>query len=89
MALYPYHLSINMGGVEDCTVYFNVTSGDLPDEWNVAEGLKVFYKGIDITNLFEGCDVDELIYCKSNDVEAMMSEKWADAKIAEYESSRD
>lgn len=88
-AAYPYHLSISLGGEENCTVYFSVTGGELPDEWQVAEGLKVFYKGIDITKLLDGSEVDQQIYWQSNKVEDMVAEQWADAKIEEYEANRD
>jgi hypothetical protein len=86
-ALHQFSLNIAFGGNKEATVYFSIEAGDLPDEWNVSEGAKVFYEGIDVTELFEGCDIDERIYAKSNEVEDMMAEKWADAKIAEYEAN--
>lgn len=80
---HDYSIQIDMGG-QDFIVYFNVTGGDTADEWIVAEGLQAFYKGIEITELFEGCDLDEAIYMKSNEVESMMADAWADHMIDQY-----
>lgn len=86
---HPYSLNLNMGGIEDFTVYFSVEGGDSPDEWIVAEGAQCFYKGIDVTNLFEGPDIDELIYAQSNEVESMMADAWADHMIDRYSDNDD
>lgn len=86
---YSYNLRINKGGIEDFTVYFNVEAGDTPDEWIVAEGLEAYYKGVNITNLFEGADIDELIYAKSNEVETMMADAWAEHMIDKYADIND
>lgn len=81
---HQYSLKINMGGIDDATVYFNVEGGDTPDEWIVTEGLEVFYKGINVTDLFDGSDIDEKIYAQSNEVESMMADSWADHMIDKY-----
>lgn len=81
---HQYSLKINMGGIDDATVYFNVEGGDTPDEWIVAEGLEVFYKGINVTDLFDGSDIDEKIYAQSNEVESMMADAWAEHMIDRY-----
>lgn len=88
-ALNKFSLQIAFGGTQEATVYFSIEPGDTPEDWEVSEGAKVFYQGIDITELFEGVEIDEKIYFKSDEVETMIAEKWADAKVAEYESSRD
>ena len=88
-ALHQFQLEINFGGPQPATVYFSIEPGETPEYWEVSEGAKVFYQGIEITELFDGVEIDEKIYFKSNEVETMIAEKWADAKIAEYESSRD
>lgn len=88
-ALHQFQLDINFGGPQEATVYFSIEPGDTPEDWQVSEGAKVFYQGIEITELFEGVEIDEKIYFKSDEVETMIAEKWADAKVAEYESSRD
>ena len=81
--MHQFELQIDMGG-KDFTVYFSVESGDSPDEWIVAEGAKCFYQGIEITDLFEGSDIDEQIYAKSNEVEQIMADAWADHMIDKY-----
>lgn len=81
---HQYSLKINMGGIDDATVYFNVEGGNTPDEWIVTEGLEVFYKGINVTDLFDGSDIDEKIYAQSNEVESMMADSWADHMIDKY-----
>lgn len=81
---YPYNLRINMGGSANATVYFDVDSGDMPDEWVVAEGLAVFYKGINVTDLFEGEDIDQKIYDQSKEVEQQMADAWAEHMIDKY-----
>ena len=86
-ALHQYSLQIAFGGTQEATVYFSIEAGDLPDEWVVSAGAKVFYQGIEITELFEGCDIDEHIYTKSNEVEQQMADAWADHMIDQYESS--
>lgn len=86
--LHQYSLKIDMGG-KDFTVYFSVESGDTPDEWVVSEGAKCFYEGIEITELFEGSDIDEQIYMKSNEVEAMMADGWAEHMIEKYADIND
>lgn len=86
-ALHKYSLQIAFGGTQKATVYFSIEAGDLPDEWVVSAGAKVFYQGIEITELFEGCDIDEQIYTKSDEVEQMMADAWADHMIDQYESS--
>ena len=85
----PYSLHINMGGYEDVIVYFGVTPGDIADEWVVADGLQAFYKGVEVTGLWEDCDLDEAIYMKSNEVAQMMADAWAEGMIDQYEASRD
>lgn len=81
---YPYNLCINMGGVESATVYFNVEGGDTPDEWIVAEGIAVFYKGVNVTDLFDGAVIDEEIYNQKDSVESMMADAWAEHMIDRY-----
>jgi hypothetical protein len=88
-ALHQFCLAINYGGLDDFNVYFSIESGNTPDEWVVSEGIKCFYKGVEITALFEGSDIDELIYANSNKVEDMMSDLWAEAQIDRYEASRE
>lgn len=86
---YQYSLKINMGGNDDAIAYFNVESGDTPNEWVVAEGAKCFYKGIEITDLFEGSSIDEQIYVQSNEVEDMMADEWAEHMIDKYADIND
>lgn len=81
---HQYSLKINMGGIDDATVYFNVEGGDTPDEWIVAEDTALFYKGINVTDLFDGSDIDEKIYAQSNEVESMMADAWAEHMIDRY-----
>ena len=88
-AKHQYSLNINMGGIDDAIVYFNVDGGDAPDEWIVAESVAVFYKGINVTDLFEGSDIDEKIYAQSNEVESMMADSWADHMIDKYADIND
>lgn len=64
---HAYALTINFGG-ENCAVYFDIEN-DIDDEWIVSEGAQVFYRGTDITGVFEGCDVDEMIYMQSQKVQ--------------------
>lgn len=87
-ALHQFVLAIDMGGA-DFNVYFDVESGDDVDEWVVSEGLQAFYQGIEITELFDGSDLDEQIYARSNEVQEMIDDAWAEAKIDQYEMSRD
>ena len=86
---HPYSLSLNMGGIEDFTVYFSVEGGDSPDEWIVAEGAQCFYKGIDVTNLFDGSDIDERIYDNTNEVEQQMADAWAEHMIDRHTDNDD
>lgn len=81
---HQYSLCINMGGIEDFTVYFSIEGGDTPDEWVVAEDAKCFYKGADVTNLFDGSVIDEKIYDQKKEVESMMADSWADHMIDKY-----
>lgn len=72
---HAFSLTINFGG-ENCTAYFDVEPDPSEDYgWVVAEGLQVFYRGTDITGVFEGGDVDEMIYMQSNAVELQMAER--------------
>lgn len=86
---HSYNLCINMGGIESATVYFNIESGDTPDEWIVAEGLAVFYKGVNVTDLFDGAVIDEEIYNQKDSVESMMADAWADHMIDRYADNDD
>lgn len=81
--IYNHHMKINFGGDEDADVSFNIEAGDMPDEWQVAEGLKVTYKDADITNLFEGADVEEHIYMKKDEVEQQIADRIDDVRINE------
>ena len=87
-ASHQFNLAIDMGGA-DFNVYFDVEAGDDIDEWVISEGLQAFYQGIEITELFEGSDLDEQIYARSNEVQDMIDDAWAEAKIDQYEMSRD
>lgn len=86
---YHYNLKINMGGIDDFIVYFNVEGGDLPDEWIVAEGMAAFYKGINVTDLFDGAVIDEEIYNQKDSVESMMADAWAEHMIDRYADNDD
>jgi len=87
---HKYNIKAAKGGTEEFTIYFDVEGDPYdPESWVVAEGLQAFYKGVEITNLFEGCDLDEDIYIQSNEVEQQMADAWAEDKIAEYEAHRD
>lgn len=87
-ASHQFNLAIDMGGA-DFNVYFDVEAGDDIDEWVVSPGLQAFYQGIEITELFEGSDLDKQIYARSNEVQDMIDDAWAEAKIDQYEMSRD
>lgn len=82
-AKYNHSLKICFGGEAEATVYFNIEVGDLPSEWIVSETLQVFYKDIDITDLFDGSDIDEHIYMKSNEVERQLEDRQVET-MAEY-----
>ena len=72
---HAYSLCINFGG-DPCRVYFDVEADPAEDEgWVVAEGLQVFFNGHEITRVFEGADVDEMIYMLSAEVERQMQER--------------
>jgi hypothetical protein len=81
---HPYNLKLAKGGIDEFTVYFDVEQGDAPDEWIVAEGLQAFYKGVEITDLFEGCDLDEGIYLQREQVEQQMADFWAEHMLQQY-----
>ena len=81
---HAYSLKLAKGGIDEFTVYFNVEQGDVPDEWVVSEGLQAFYKGVEITNLFEGEDLDEGIYLQREAVEQQMADSWANHMIDKY-----
>lgn len=82
---HAYSIKAAKGGIDEFTIYFDVESdSEDPEGWVVAEGLQAFYKGIEITNLFEGCDLDEDIYIQSNEVEKQMADAWADHMIDKY-----
>lgn len=81
---YAYSLKLAKGGIDEFNVYFDVEQGDAPDEWVVAEGLQAFYKGVEITDLFEGEDLDEGIYLQREAVEQQMADSWADHMIDKY-----
>jgi hypothetical protein len=72
---HAHALKINFGG-EPCWVYFDVEADPAEDNgWVVAEGLQVFFNGHEITRVFEGGDVDEMIYMLSAEVERQMQER--------------
>lgn len=81
---HAYSLKLAKGGIDEFTVYFDVEQGDTPDEWVVAEGAQAFYKGVEITNLFEGEDLDEGIYLQREAVEQQMADSWAEHMIDQY-----
>jgi hypothetical protein len=81
---HAYSLKLAKGGIDEFTVYFDVEQGNAPDEWVVAEGLQAFYKGVEITDLFEGEDLDEGIYLQRDQVEQQMADSWADHMIDKY-----
>lgn len=81
---HAYNLKLAKGGIDEFIVYFDVEQGDTPDEWVVAEGLQAFYKGVEITNLFKGEDLDEGIYLQREAVEQQMADSWADHMIDKY-----
>jgi hypothetical protein len=81
---HAYSLKLAKGGIDEFNVYFDVEQGDCPDEWVVAEGLQAFYKGVEITDLFEGEDLDEGIYLQREAVEQQMADSWADHMIDKY-----
>lgn len=87
-ATHRFNLAIDMGGA-DFNVYFDIESGDDIDEWVISSGLQAFYQGIEITELFDGSDLDEQIYARANEVQDMIDDSWAEAKIDQYEMSRD
>jgi hypothetical protein len=82
---HSYSIKAAKGGIDEFTIYFDVEgdSGD-PESWQVAEGLQAFYKGVEITKLFDGCDLEEDIYLQSNVVEEQMADAWADHMIDKY-----
>lgn len=84
-AALKYHccLAINIGG-KDFNVYFDIETGDTPDEWVVSEGAKCFFKGVEITELFEGSEINEAIYAQSKEVEQQMADSWAEHMIDKY-----
>ena len=81
---HAYSLKLAKGGIDEFTVYFDVEQGNAPDEWVVAAGLQAFYKGVEITDLFEGEDLDEGIYLQREAVEQQMADSWADHMIDKY-----
>jgi tetrahydromethanopterin S-methyltransferase subunit A len=87
---HKYNIKAAKGGTDEFTIYFDVEADPHdPESWVVAEGLQAFYKGVEITDLFDGSDLDEDIYIQSNEVEQQMADAWAEDKIAEYEAHRD
>jgi len=82
---HAYSIKAAKGGNDEFTLYFDV-EGDPhdPESWVIAEGLQAFYKGVEITNLFEGYDLEEDIYMQSNEVEKQMADSWADHMIDKY-----
>jgi hypothetical protein len=85
---HAYSLKLAKGGIDEFTVYFDVEQGDAPDEWVVAEGLQAFYKGVEITDLFEGEDLDEGIYLQREAVEQQMADSWANHMIDKYADTK-
>ncbi len=82
---HAYSIKAAKGGIDEFTIYFDVEGdSDDPESWVVAEGLQAFYKGVEITNLFDGCDLEEDIYMQSNEVEQQMADAWADHMIDKY-----
>jgi hypothetical protein len=82
---HAYSIKAAKGGNDEFTIYFDVEGdSDDPQSWVIAEGLQAFYKGVEITNLFEGCDLEEDIYMQSNEVEKQMADAWADHMIDKY-----
>lgn len=81
---YPYCLYLNTGGIHTVTVYFNVEQGDGFDEWVVSDDLVVFYKGVDVTGIFDRYTITELIYANSKKVEDQMEDAWADDLFERY-----
>jgi hypothetical protein len=82
---HSYSVKADKGGADDLTIYFDVEGDpENPESWQVAEGLQAFYKGVDITNLFDGSDLEADIYLQSNVVEEQMADAWADHMIDKY-----
>lgn len=86
---YPYCLHLNMGGPYNVTAYFDVKNGDGFDEWTVSDDLKVFYNGVNVTGIFDRETITELIYSKSNMVEAQMEDAWAEDMFERYTNNDD
>jgi hypothetical protein len=82
---HPYSIQATKGGNDKFTIYFDVESDlDGPDSWVVADGLQAFYKGIEITDLFESCDLKEYVYVQSKEVEQQMDDRWAEHMLQQY-----
>jgi hypothetical protein len=79
-----FSLQINWGGLESATVYFDIESdGEDNASWQVSDGLQIFYKDAEITNLFETYDVSELIYAKDKQMETQIEDQRIN-EMAEY-----
>lgn len=61
----PFHLQINLGGKDDCRVFFTV-DGTLKD-WIIRGRPRIFYKGSEITDLVDHRRVIREIYSKEED----------------------
>ena len=85
VASHQYNIAINMGG-DDFTAYFDVACGNTADLWIVTDGIQAFYNGTEVTDLFPSIVLKDAIYSKSESVEQLMAEAWAEKMIEEYEA---
>ena len=69
-----FSLQITFGGSAKATVYFDVEEGNEPNEWVVAEGAQLFFKGVDITDFVDGCEIDNKIYEQAQDVDRQIED---------------
>lgn len=85
VASHQYNITINIGG-NDFTAYFDVACGNTADLWIVTDGIQAFYNGTEVTDLFPSIVLKDAIYSKSESVEQLMAEAWAETMIEEYEA---
>jgi hypothetical protein len=73
-----FNLTIDWGGIDTATVYFNIEADDNSDDdesWMVSDDLQIFYKDIEITNLFDITAVEEMIYAQDKKVEQQIEDE--------------
>lgn len=90
LSFFDYAIAVSSGGPDKIFAYFDIES-DGEGSWNVTNA-RLFYNGTDVTNIFDGEAVEQMIYDAefiNNVIQAKKDQQAEDVAVARLEGQRE